>query len=70
MKPCPTQGRRLIALLKRRGMTYREMLMASGSCSPWRRVAESLKPTEVIQKATNAQGWTVWRVVSATKWTA
>jgi len=62
-----TQGRRLIADLKRHPMTYREMLKASESCSPWRRVKESLLPGEHVITATNAQGWKVWRVVSIRK---
>ena len=70
MKPTPNQGRRLIALLKRRGMTYMEMLALGISTSPWKRVKEQLGPCEVLKKHTNARGLVVWRVVSATKWTA
>jgi len=62
-----TQGRRLIEDLKKRPMTYRAMLQASESCSPWRRVKESLLPGEDVITATNAQGWKVWRVVSLKK---
>lgn len=58
-----TQGRALIALLKRRPMTYKQMLAASPSCSPWRRVKEALGADEQVITATNAKGWTVWRVV-------
>lgn len=65
-----TQGRRLIMLLKRKAMTYREMLMASESCSPWRRVSETLADDEQIVTGTNQKGWTTWRVVKATRWTA
>lgn len=65
-----TQGRRLIMLLKRKALTYREMLMASESCSPWRRVDECLADDEQIVKGENAKGWTTWRVVKATRWTA
>ena len=70
MKPKPSQGRRLIALLKRRGMTYMEMLSTGISTSPQKRVVESLAPCEVVKKHKNARGLVVWRVVSATKWTA
>lgn len=70
MKPTPSQGRRLIALLKRRGMTYMEMLSTGISTSPWKRVDEALSPSEVVKKTKNARGLVVWRVVSATKWTA
>ncbi len=59
-----TQGRDLIRMLKKRPMTYREMLNASASVSPWRRVVESLADGEFIAKGTNRQGWTTWRVVS------
>lgn len=70
MKPTPTQGRRLIALLKRRGMTHMQMLSLGISTSPWKRVDESLLPTEVVSKTKNCDGLTVWRVVQATRWTA
>lgn len=70
MKACPTQGRRLIMLLKRRGMTYMQMLSTGISTSPWKRVEECLLPTEVVKKAKNSRGLIVWRVVSATNWTA
>lgn len=64
MTPIPAQGRRLIALLKRRPMTYREMLGASGSCSPWKRIKECLKPTQQVVKGKRGE-WTTWRVVEA-----
>lgn len=70
MKSTPSQGRRLIALLKRRGMTYMQMLSTGISTSPWKRVEECLMPTEVVRKTKNGRGLVVWRVVSATKWTA
>ena len=57
-------------LLKRRGMTYMQMLSTGISTSPWKRVEECLKPTEVVRKTKNGRGLVVWRVVSATKWTA
>ena len=70
MKSTPSQGRRLIALLKRRGMTHMQMLSTGISTSPWKRVEECLMPTEVVRKTKNGRGLVVWRVVSATKWTA
>ena len=70
MKSTPSQGRRLIMLLKRRGMTYMQMLSTGISTSPWKRVEECLMPTEVVRKTKNGRGLVVWRVVSATKWTA
>lgn len=69
-KAKPTQGRRLIAILKRRALTYRQMLQASESVCPWRRVLEALAPHEQIVKGKTREGWTTWRVVAATKWTA
>ena len=69
MKRKDTQGRRLVELLKRKACTYREMLQASESCSPWRRIDESLKPDEQIVKGKRGD-WVTWRVVSATRWTA
>jgi hypothetical protein len=57
-----TQGRRLIALLKRRGMTTMQMLMTGISVSPWKRISECLKDGEKIIKARRGDGLTVYRV--------
>ncbi|EWS53311.1 hypothetical protein [Methylibium sp. T29] len=57
-----TQGRRLIAMLKRRGMTTMDMLRTEISVSPWRRITESLKEDERLVKAKNKRGLTVYRV--------
>ena len=65
-----TQGRLLIAALKRKPHTYMDMLDHKVSISPWKRIAECLGDSEQLVKATNKQGLTTWRVVSATKWTA
>lgn len=70
MKPSPSQGRRLIALLKRKPMTYGDMQRTGISTCPHKRVAECLAPHELLLKSTNARGLVVWRVRSATKWTA
>lgn len=59
-----TQGRQLISMLKRRGMTTMDMLMTGISVSPWKRVAESLAPTERLTKAKRQDGLTVYRVTS------
>lgn len=64
-----TQGRRLIALLKRRAMTYLEMNLLGISISPHKRVLECLKPHETLVKGKRGE-WTTRRVVSATRWTA
>ena len=64
-----TQGRLLIAELKRRPHTYMEMLGHGVSTSPWRRIQESLRDDEALVKGTR-RGLTTWRVVAATKWTA
>ena len=69
MKANPSQGRRLISLLKRRALTYREMLQASESVCPWKRVDESLGHDERLVKGKRGD-WTTWRVVAATRWTA
>ena len=69
MKPKPSQGRRLVALLKRKQCTYREMLQASESYSPWKRVKEALRPDEQIVKGKRGDLVT-WRVVAATRWSA
>jgi hypothetical protein len=64
-----TQGRRLIAALKRRPMTYGAMQALGISTSPQKRVAETLREDEQIVKAKGADGLVRWRVVAATKWT-
>ena len=64
-----TQGRRLIAILKRKAMTYGEMQWLGISTSPQRRIVECLRDDERIIKA-KRDGLTTWRVVAATKWTA
>lgn len=57
-----TQGRLLVAELKRRPHTYMEMLRHGISISPWKRVAEALQADEVIEKSADSQGRTTWRV--------
>lgn len=69
MKKQP-QGRRLIALLKRRAYTNMEMLQTGISTCPWRRVIETLRDDEQVIKVLNGAGLVTWRVVSATRWTA
>ena len=69
MKAKPSQGRRLVQLLKRRAMTYREMLSASESYSPWKRVSEALRDDEQVVKGKRGD-WVTWRVIKATHWTA
>jgi hypothetical protein len=69
-----TQGRRLIAALKRKPHTYLEMQMLGISTSPQKRVTESLAEHEQIVKGkrwiAGRRYLTTWRVVAATKWTA
>lgn len=70
-----SQGRQLIAHLKRKPLTYAEMMEAMKwqSCSPWKRAVESLKPDEQIVKGKRWVGkryLVTWRVVKATKWAA
>ena len=64
-----TQGRTVIAALRKRALTYREMLNASASCTPWKRVKESLGADEQIVVGRRGQ-WTTWRVIKSTGWTA
>ena len=58
-----SQGRALIALLKRRPMSYHDMLMTGLSVCPWKRVAESIGADEQLRKGKNASGLTTWRIV-------
>lgn len=57
-----TQGRRIIAALKRRAMTYGEMQRLGISTSPQKRVVESLAEDERILKS-RVGGLIRWRVV-------
>jgi hypothetical protein len=59
-----TQGRRLIEALKTRRMTYLEMNLLGISVSPHKRIMESLRPDEVLQKA-RIDGKTYWKVIPA-----
>lgn len=66
MKACnATQGRELISRLKRQPMTYMEMLRLGLSVCPWKRVAESLKPSERIKKGRDKRNRITWRVIGA-----
>lgn len=65
-----TQGRRLIALLKRRQYTCLELQMTGISTAWWKRVAETLKPHEVLNKRRGADGRLRYSVTAATRWTA
>jgi hypothetical protein len=55
-----TQGRRIIAHLKRRPMTYMQMLMLGISTCPQKRVTETLREDEHLFKRKNARGLTTW----------
>lgn len=57
-----TQGRRLIAMLKRRGMTTMDLLQTGISVAPWKRIAESLQEGERLLKKKDCRGLTVYRV--------
>jgi len=65
-----TQGQKLIAALKVRDMTYAEMIRASGSLSPQKRVKEALRflPSLKVRKGKRRVGrreLVTWRVVRA-----
>lgn len=64
-----TQGRTVIEALKRRPMTYMEMLALGVSTSPWRRCAEALQPGEKLVKGKRyiqpGQYLTTWSVKRA-----
>lgn len=57
-----TQGKVLIAELRRRPHTYMEMLRYGVSISPWKRIKESLGVDEVVEKGSDSKGRTTWRV--------
>jgi len=63
-----TQGRTLIAELKRRPHTYGDMLEYHISTAPWKRIQEALHHDERIVKGTRRVGaryLTTWRVMKA-----
>lgn len=63
-----TQGRRLIALLKKRGMTTMWLQAQMISTCPWKRIVEQLKPNEQLLKTkrypTEGRWYYVYRVVA------
>lgn len=62
MKSKQSQGRRLIALLMNRYLTYAEMQRLGISTAPHRRVAECLAPNEELVKVKRG-GLVAWHVV-------
>jgi hypothetical protein len=60
-----TQGRRLIAALKKRPHTYLEMQLLMVSTCPWKRVQECLGWKEMLVKSKDAKGRTTWRVLQS-----
>lgn len=69
-----TQGRQLIAHLRKKPRTYLEMNLLGISTSPHKRVLEALKDDEVLVKGKRYLGegryLTTWSVKGATRWTA
>ena len=64
-----TQGRKLIALLKKRGMSTLELQQAGISTCPWKRINEHLRPDEGLMKTKrypdNGRWYYVYRVVAS-----
>jgi hypothetical protein len=65
-----TQGRRLIALLKRRMYSCMELQQTGISTCWWKRVDECLADHEFLCKISGKDGLLRYRVSAATKWTA
>jgi hypothetical protein len=63
-----TQGRKLIALLKKRGMSTIELQQAGWSTCPWKRISEQLTMREELLKIKkyplNGRWFYVYRVVT------
>ena len=60
-----TQGRCVIAALKTKPHTYRQMLNLGLGNSPWKRVAECLDAErETLLRVPGADGLVRWRVVA------
>lgn len=57
-----TQGRFLISKLRGKPHTYLDMLRYGVSTAPWKRVLESLKPSERLVKKSNKRGLVTWEV--------
>lgn len=57
-----SQGRKIIAHLKKRPHTYLQMLMLGISVCPWLRVTESLREGEFLFKRKNRRGLITWMV--------
>lgn len=63
------QGRRLIALLKRRTWTSMQLLQTVVSGCWWKMVAETLRPDEHLVATKSTDGLNRYRVFSSSKWT-
>ena len=72
MSKSMTQGRALIEELKRRPMTYFQMINFGQGYSPHRRVVECLRDDEKLIKGKHASGCVTWavRTIKPTRWTA
>jgi hypothetical protein len=67
MKPL-TQAERLAIHLRRKPMTYMDMLLTGISVSPWKRLTETsayLRANEYLEKSVNDAGRVVYRVRKA-----
>ena len=59
-----TQGRLVIAALKQKPHTYRQMLMLGVGNSPWKRCMECLdEERETLLRVPGADGLIRWRVI-------
>lgn len=70
-----TQCEKRIRELRKRPMTYGDLLALRVSTSPWTRLSEAahlyLKPHEKLDRFKRVKdGLTVFKIVRATKWTA
>ncbi len=62
-----TQGRKLISMLRKRGMTTMELLQTGISTCPWKRIRESLHEGEELKPKKNKNGINVYRVIYTPK---
>lgn len=65
-----TQGRRIIAMLKRRALTSMQILQTGISTCWWKRLAETIQDGEALVATKGRDGLNRYRVISATRWTA
>jgi hypothetical protein len=58
-----TQGQQLVAALKKRWMSYSDMIALGVSLCPWKRIPGAIPADHELKKRENSRGLVEWRVV-------